>query len=106
MASAGVVSFKFVVDFWQGYPASLQTVGADQWGLGGTSCRSLEFPAGFQYKRYPRPAPAAPVLHKNTPESSLAVIGAPVPGLSSGAGFTFISLRMLYHAFGISSSVR
>ena len=43
---------------------------------------------------------------QNTCSSSSAVTGFNVPGFSSGAGFTFMSARRLYHAVGSSSSVR
>ena len=43
---------------------------------------------------------------QNTCSSSSAVTGFRVPGFSSGAGFTFMSARRLYHAVGSSFSVR
>ena len=39
-------------------------------------------------------------------EDFLTAIGAPVAGLRSGAGLTFMSARTLYHVRGISSSFR
>ena len=43
---------------------------------------------------------------QNTASSSAAVIGLPVPGLTRGAGFFFMSARTLYQALGISDSSR
>ena len=106
VAAAGVVALELIVDLGRGAQGFFQPVGAAPGDSDDTSGSIRGSRPEWGYRRWCRPAPAAPAHRRKRRPALWRVMGCRVPGLSRGAGLFFMSARTLYHAVGSSDSFR